>query len=329
MLKRKLKGSKKAVSPLGMGCFGLGGPFMRSDGVYLAYGKVNDEESIKTVHRAIELGINLFDTADIYGVGRSEKVLGEALKEYRDDVVIATKFGNVFEEGNPHTPSKKNTNREYIRNAIVSSMKRLQTDFIDIYQLHSSQHDPDDARRVQIILEDLVQEGIIGGYGWSTDDPKRMEQFAKGENCNSAQFALNITLQNKPMIQLCEENNLIGLLRSPLASGILTGKYNETTEIAVDHMLAGVDFSQERYKRINKTLQELKQIMEQDGRTIIQAQLGYLMGIGKNTIPIPGAKTIDQIEENARTLEFGPLSSDLVKKIDDLWPDKSDINAMS
>lgn len=323
MLKRKIKGIKKEISALGMGCFGIGGPFMRSDGAYLAYGEVNDEESIKTIHRAIELGINLFDTADIYGVGRSEKILGKALKEYRETVVIATKFGSVFEEGNPQTLDKKNTSRDYIRSAVEASMKRLQTDFIDIYQLHSSQHDPNDANRVQAILEDLVEEGIIGGYGWSTDDPKRMKVFAKGKYCNSVQYAMNITLHNDQMIQLCENYNLIGLIRSPLASGILTGKYSEHSKIANDHMLAGLDFSQERYKNISKILQELKNLLEHDGRTIIQAQLGYLMATSKTTIPIPGAKTIEQIEENAKTLDFGPLPPELVKKIDDLWHDES------
>ncbi|MFX1388661.1 MAG: aldo/keto reductase [Promethearchaeota archaeon] len=302
-----------------MGCFGLGGPFMRSDGSYLAYGKVDDDESIRTVHKAIELGINLFDTADVYGVGRSEKVLGEALKDYRDDAVIATKFGSVFEEGNPHTPSKKNTSHEYIRTALEASMKRLQTDFIDIYQLHSSQHDPEDAKSVQIALEDLTEEGMIGGYGWSTDDPQRMELFAKGKNCISVQFALNITLHNKQMIHLCEKNDLIGLIRSPLASGILTGKYNEHIKIEADHMLATVDFSKERYKKINQILQELKQIIEDTDRTIIQVQLGYLMAKSETTIPIPGAKTVEQIEENAETLKFGPLPSVIIEKIDELF----------
>ncbi|MFW9819242.1 MAG: aldo/keto reductase [Candidatus Thorarchaeota archaeon] len=322
MLKRKLKNSKKSVSALGMGAFALGGPFMRSDGAYLAYGKVNDEESIKTIHKAIELGISLFDTADVYGVGRSEKVLGEALKDYRDDIVIATKFGCVFEEGNPCTPSEKNTSPEYIRRAIEVSMKRLQTDFIDIYQLHSSQHDLSDAKRVQMLLEDLVEEGLIGGYGWSTDDPERMKIFAEGQNCNSVQYAMNITLRNNQMIELCEKNDLIGLIRSPLASGILTGKYDEHTKIAADHMLAGVDFSQERYITINQILPKIKQIMNQDGRTLIQGQLGYLMATSDTTIPIPGAKTLKQIEENAKTLELGPLSPDLVKKIDELLLDK-------
>ncbi|MFX0142432.1 MAG: aldo/keto reductase [Candidatus Hodarchaeota archaeon] len=323
MLKRIIKGIKKEISALGMGCFGIGGPFMRSNGTYLAYGKVNDKESIKTIHRAIEIGINLFDTADIYGVGRSEKVLGEALKEYRESVVIATKFGSVFEEGNPQTLDKKNTSSDYIRSAVEASMTRLQTDYIDIYQLHSSQHDPNDAKRVQAILEDLVEEGIIGGYGWSTDDPERMEIFAKGKNCNAVQYAMNITLRNNQMIQLCEKHNLIGLIRSPLASGILTGKYKEDIEVPNDHMLAGLDFSQKMYKKIAKILQELKNILEQDGRSIIQAQLGYLMATSKTTIPIPGAKTIEQIEENAKTLEFGPLSPEMVKKIDELWTDES------
>lgn len=316
---RKLKGSNKTLSALGMGCFGLGGPFMRADGSYLGYGKVFDEESIKTVRKAIELGVNIFDTADIYGVGSSEKVLGKALKEYRDDVVIATKFGSVFEEGNPHTPDKKNTSPEYIRNAIEASMKRLQTNFIDIYQLHSSNHDPDDARKVQITLEELVEDGLIGGYGWSTDDPKRMEIFTKSENCNSVQYAMNIILHNNQMIQFCEKNDLIGLIRSPLASGILTGKYNEHNNIAANHMLAGVDFSQERYKEINIKLQKLKNILKQGDRTLVQGQLSYLMATSKTTIPIPGAKTVEQIEENAGTLEFGPLSKDLVDQINSLF----------
>ncbi|MFX1419839.1 MAG: aldo/keto reductase [Promethearchaeota archaeon] len=321
MIKRKLKGSKKTLSALGMGCFGLGGPFMRSDGSYLAYGKVNDKESIDTVHKAIELGINLFDTADIYGVGRSEKVLGKALKGYRDDVIIATKFGSVFEEGNPRTPDKKDTSPKYIRSALEASMRRLQTDFIDIYQLHSSGHDTNDARNVQTVLEELVEEGLIGGYGWSTDDPKRMKVFVESQNCNSVQYAMNITLHNDEMIKLCEKNNLIGLIRSPLASGILTGKYKKHTKIAADHMLAGVDFSQERYVKINSKFQELKRIMEKEGRTLIQGQLGYLMATSETTIPIPGAKTVEQIEENARTLEFGPLSSNAVKEINELFAD--------
>lgn len=321
MIQRKLKTSNKTLSALGMGCFGIGGPFMRSDGGYLAYGKVDDKESIKTIHKGIELGINIFDTADIYGVGRSEKVLGEALKGYRDDIVIATKFGCAFEEGNPRTLDGKKTSPQYIRSALEASMRRLQTDFIDIYQLHSSQHDFDDAKKVQIVLEDLVEEGLIGGYGWSTDDPERIEIFANGKNCNSAQFAMNITLQNDPMIKLCENSNLIGLIRSPLASGILTGKYDEHIKIATEHMLAGVDFSQERYKKIRMKLQKLKEIFKEEGRTVIQGQLGYLMAASKTIIPIPGAKTIEQIEENAGALEFGPLSSEKVKEIKDLFSD--------
>jgi aryl-alcohol dehydrogenase-like predicted oxidoreductase len=320
--KKKLKGSKKTVRAVGMGCFGLGGPFMRSDGSYLAYGKVNDEESIKTVLRAIDLGINLFDTADVYGVGRSERVLGKAINEYRDNVVIATKFGSVFDEDNLRTLGKKNTSPEYIRKAIEASMKRLQTDFIDIYQLHSSQHDPEDAKRVQTHLEDLTEEGLIGGYGWSTDDPERMKIFAEGKNCNSVQYAMNITLHNNQMIELCEKNDLIGLIRSPLASGILTGKYDQYTKIAEDHMLAAVDFSQERYITINKKLPEIQRIMNQNGRTLIQGLLGYLMAINETIIPIPGAKNVKQIEENAKALELGPLSPDLVNQIEGLLLDQ-------
>jgi aryl-alcohol dehydrogenase-like predicted oxidoreductase len=203
-------------------------------------------------------------------------------------------------------------------------MKRLQTDFIDIYQLHSSKHDVEDAKKVKIILEDLVDEGKIGGYGWSTDDPERMKVFAESKNCNSVQYAMNITLHNKQMIQLCERYNLVGLIRSPLASGILTGKYKEQIKIADDHMLANVDFSQERYKIINQKLPKIEEILEEEGRTLVQGLLGYLMATSKTTIPIPGAKTVEQIEENANSLDFGPLSHDNVRQIDDLLSDLDD-----
>lgn len=321
MLKRKLKGSNKSVSAIGLGCLGIGGPFKRSDGSYIGYGQVDDNESIRMIHRAIELGINIFDTADIYGVGRSEKVLGKALEEYRDDVVIATKFASVFEEGNPNTPDKKNTRPEYIRSAIQASLRRLKTDFIDIYQLHSSEHDPEDALKVRFVLDDLVQEGLIGGYGWSTDDPERAKIYAESKNCNSIQYAIHIARANPRMVDLCEKNNLLGLIRSPLASGILTGKYNKDSKIAKDHMIYGwMDFfTSEQFLKRQEKLEEVKTLLVEDGRSLIQGLLSYLWSTSETTIPIPGAKTVKQIEENAAILELGPLKPNMIKKIDRLF----------
>ncbi|MHA2250574.1 MAG: aldo/keto reductase [Candidatus Kariarchaeaceae archaeon] len=321
MRRKKLRGSNKEVSALGMGCFALGGPFRRSDGSYLAYGHVDKDEAIKTIHKAIELGINLFDTADIYGVGRSERILGEAIKEYQDDMIIATKFASVFEEGNVDTPDKKNTDPEYIRSALDASMRRLQTDFIDIYQLHSSSQDPENAKKVQLVLEDLVQEGRIGGYGWSTDDPERMKIFTESLHCNSVQYALLLTHYNADMLRLCEEKKILGLIRSPLASGTLTGKYKPEVARSDDHMLSNLDLTTERRVSIQSKLEILREISADEGRTLVQGILGWLLATSNTTVPIPGAKSVQQIEENARTLEFGPLSSEHVQQVNDLFED--------
>ncbi|MHA2097438.1 MAG: aldo/keto reductase [Candidatus Kariarchaeaceae archaeon] len=319
MNKIKIKGLNKSTAQLGMGCFGLGGTFYGTNGFPYAYGDVDDQESIRAIHKAIDLGINLFDTADIYGLGRSEKVLGTAIKDYRDDIIIATKFGSMFDEETQKTLDGKGTSKEYILSAIDSSMRRLQTDFIDIYQFHSSSHEIEESKGVKEVLDDLVSEGRIGGYGWSTDDVERMEFFAESEKCNSVQFALNVVFHNPEMVELCDNKQLAGLIRSPLASGTLTGKYRKGVKIAENHMLSQVDFSSERRELITEKLDILKDLLTHDGRSLIQGQLSWIMSQGNRIIPIPGAKSVQQITENAQTLEFGPLKQSTINDIKDLF----------
>ncbi|MFW9993561.1 MAG: aldo/keto reductase [Candidatus Odinarchaeota archaeon] len=320
MEKRVLGRSGIEVSPIGLGCFPIGGPFRGADGRIFAYGKVNDEESIETIHRAIELGVNFFDTADIYGAGHSERILGVALSDYKDNFVIATKFANVFDE-KTKTGKGKNVEPAYIQSAIEASLKRLQVDVIDIYQLHDSQHDPASAVNVRNTLEDLVSEGLIRYYGWSTDDPDRAKVFAEGKHCTSVQYCLSLQITNEGMLDLCNKYNLASIIRSPLQSGTLTGKRGSSVKLPEDHMLHGVDFASDRFKLINQKLDQLRQLLIGDGRTIIQAALAYLWSTSETTVPIPGARTVEQIEENARTMEFGPLSPELVKQIDELFSD--------
>lgn len=319
MQKRKIRGINKQVNPIGMGCFAIGGPFYRSTGGVLAYGKVNDEESIKAIHKAIDLGVNLFDTADIYGVGKSEKVLGFALKEYRDDVVIATKFASKFEEGNPITLEGKGTSSDYIRNAIKASFRRLQTDYIDLYQLHASSHPIEEAEETRNTLEDLVQEGLIGGFGWSTDDVERAGYFAESNDFIAVQYALNLIHYNSEMIKLCEDKEITGLIRSPFSSGILTGKYKPGIKLPEDHMLSRIDFAEEKRIKILSKLDDLKEILTEDGRTLIQGQLSWILAQSDTVVPIPGAKTVTQVEENAGTISLEPLKSDVVSSITELF----------
>ncbi|MFX0210152.1 MAG: aldo/keto reductase [Candidatus Hodarchaeota archaeon] len=323
MYTRRFGKSNIEVSALGMGCFAIGGPFQGKNGNFLAYGSVNDDESKKTLHKAIELGVNFFDTADVYGCGHSERILGSVISEYnRNDIVIATKFANEFDEASK-TAIGKNVEPDYIRKALEESCKRLQTDFIDLYQLHDSQHDPESARNVISILEDLVSEGQIGGYGWSTDDVERARIFAEeGKSCIAIQYAIHMTRSNPKMIELCERHNLASVIRSPLGSGILTGKYSKeyVESLSQTHMWYRGDFvDEEWFAKRQLKLAELKELLRGEKWSVVQALLGYLWSTSNTSIPIPGAKTVAQIEENAAILEYGPLEPNLLKSINEIF----------
>jgi len=320
---RRLGKSNIEVSALGMGCFAIGGPFQGKNGNFIAYGSVNDDESKKTLHKAIDLGVNFFDTADVYGCGHSERILGSVISEYdRNDMVIATKFANEFDEVTKTTIGK-NVDPDYIRKALEASCKRLQTDFIDLYQLHDDQHDPESARNIMLILEELVSEGRIGGYGWSTDDVERARIFAEeGKNCTAIQYAIHMTRSNPKMIELCEQHNLAGVIRSPLGSGILTGKYSKEymESLPQNHMWYRSDFvDEEWFTKRQAKLEELKELLVGERWTVVQALLSYLWSTSDTTIPIPGAKTVAQIEENAAILEYGSLKPDLLKSINEIF----------
>lgn len=318
MYTRKLGKSNIEVSALGMGCWAIGGPFEGSNGEILGYGKVNDHESIQTIHKALELGVNFFDTAEAYGRGHSEEILGNVLKDRRDDVVIATKFRTVYDP-NTETTANKDIILDKLQRSLDNSLKRLQTDYIDIYQLHNARQDSISALIIKDCLEKLVDEGKIRFYGWSTDDASRAEEFAKGKHCLAMQYVLTVTRINTPMAKLCKDNNLAGIIRSPFASGTLTGKYNKNTKRTPDHMLAKTDFSTERYIKIFQALDQLKELLAEEGRTLVQGILGYIWAKNDGVIPIPGAKTVNQIVENAKTLEFGPISQKLMGEIDTIF----------
>ncbi|UCG89652.1 MAG: aldo/keto reductase [Candidatus Heimdallarchaeota archaeon] len=318
MYTRKLGKSNIEISALGMGCFAIGGPFKGTNGNFLAYGSVNDKESKKTIHKAIELGVNFFDTAEAYGHGHSEEVLGQALKDSRDEIVIATKFRSVYDP-KTQTNLEKQDILKKLRKSVNNSLERLQTDYIDIYQLHNARQDSISALIIRDCLEELVDDGKIRYYGWSTDDASRAEQFAKSQHCTALQYVLTVTRINTPIAKLCEENDLAGIIRSPFASGTLTGKYTKDTKRSSDHMLSGTDFGTDRYIRTFQALDQLKDLLQEQGRTLVQGILGYIWAKNDRAIPIPGAKTVNQITENAKTLELGPISQQLMNEIDSIF----------
>ncbi len=209
MKSRMLGRSGIEVSPMGIGCWAIGGSNWG--------GGADDDESIRGIHKALEMGMTFFDTADAYGSGRSERVLGKALAGRREQVVIATKFG--------FTATGSNAEPDYIRSACEASLKRLNTDYIDLYQFHLNDYDPEHAeksvRRWRAWWH-LARSGRMAGV---PTFPIGRTCLHKGQTCSAIQMKLKIIDDAPDMLTVCEECNLAAINRSPLAMGLLTGKY--------------------------------------------------------------------------------------------------------
>jgi aryl-alcohol dehydrogenase-like predicted oxidoreductase len=312
-LTRTLGRSGIEISALGMGCWAIGGPFW--DGTTpLGWGEVDDNESIRAVQAALELGVTFFDTANVYGAGHSERVLAKALAGKRDKVVIATKFNAVFDETTRQVKGSDVT-PDGIRKACEDSLRRLDTDYIDLYQFHDNGFAPEKAGPVRDTLEGLVAAKKIRAYGWSTDFPKSAEFFALGEHCSTIQAELNVLDDNAAIIAICEKENLGLINRGPLAMGLLTGKYISGVKPSADDVRGIKSPEWMKYFRHGTPSMEyvvkinaVREVLTSGGRTLAQGALGWLWARSPKTIPIPGFRTVKQVEENAKALEFGPLS---------------------
>jgi aryl-alcohol dehydrogenase-like predicted oxidoreductase len=318
---RTLGRSGIQVSAVGMGCWAIGGPFYGGE-TPLGWGQVDDEESIRAVHRAIDLGVTFFDTANVYGAGHSEYVLGRALAGRRDQVVIATKFNAVFDEasrqvtGSDHSPAG-------IRSACEESLRRLQTYYIDLYQFHDNGFPPEQALPVRNTLEELVQEGKIRFYGWSTDFPKSAAFFAEGKHCTAIQLQLNVLSDNPEVVEVCEQYNLVAINRGPLAMGLLSGKYTASTKVSIDDVRG--EKSPEWMSLFKngspnpeymEKVQSVREILTSGGRTLAQGALAWLWARSPMTIPIPGFRTVAQVDENCKAMQYGPLSSEQFQEVE-------------
>jgi aryl-alcohol dehydrogenase-like predicted oxidoreductase len=320
---RKLGRSGIEVSALGMGCWAIGGPFWAGE-TPLGWGEVDDEESIRAIQRARELGVTFFDTANVYGAGHSERVLARALKGQRDKVVIATKFNAVFDETTRQVTGS-DSSPAGIRQACEDSLRRLETDFIDLYQFHDNGFPPEQAGPVRETLEELVKEGKIRAYGWSTDFPKSAAFFAEGEKCTAIQLQLNVFESNPEVLEICEQNNLAAINRGPLAMGLLTGKYTAETKPSADDVRGVKSPEWMKYFKDGqpnpeflKQREAVREILASGGRTVAQGALAWLWARSSKTIPIPGFRTVSQVEENCRAMEFGPLNADQMREIDNI-----------
>lgn len=323
MLKRQLGRSGIEVSSLGLGGMPLGGAMISGEdetNYRFFLGATDDRETIHAIHKALDMGVNFFDTAPAYGAGHSERLFGQAFADRRDEVIIATKFGKKVDEENRWF-GRYATSGEVIaniRSECESSLRRLKTDYIDLYQFHLLDFPIDQAAEVRDTLEALVSEGKIRFYGWSTNDIERSQLFAQGKHCTAIQLRLNVLEDAPELLDLCDEFNQASIIRGPLASGFLTGKY---TSENFDALLARDDFRLRDREHVSETLKKLtaiQDILTSAGRTVVQGALGWIWARSSRTIPIPGFRTLAQVEENVNALKFGPLHEEQMIQIADI-----------
>ncbi len=318
-MNRNLGRSNIGINAIGMGCWAIGGEW-KFDTQAAGWGTVNDLESIAAIQAAVEMGVTFFDTAANYGAGHSEVILGKALGANRAKVVIATKFGYGVDEAQK-VVSGVFCSPDDIRSSCAASLRRLQTDYIDLFQLHVGNYPIADAHEIRDTLEQLVQEGQIRAYGWSTDDTARAEVFASGKHCVAIQHQENIFEDNAAMLELVERHQLSSINRGPLGMGILTGKFSSGASFEgsdIRHVspewMAYFKNGQPNAEWLAK-LEGIREILCAGGRTLAQGALAWLLARSEQTIPIPGFRTVKQVQENAAVLAQGALSKAQMQEI--------------
>jgi aryl-alcohol dehydrogenase-like predicted oxidoreductase len=311
--RRRLGHSDIEVSAMGLGCWAIGGAWSWGDAP-VGWGETDDEESICAIRAAIDLGVDFFDTADVYGCGRSERVLGKAIAGRADEIVVATKFGNVFDEETRRWTGE-DISPAHIRAACQASLRRLGLDRIDLYQLHIWSLPQAQAEAVAETLEELVAEGLIRAYGWSTDDLPCARLFAAKPGCASIQNDLNVFKDASEILTICDEHDLASINRAPLAMGILSGKFGPDSKLPENDVRGqlGPEWVQffkdgRPQPELLEKVDALREVLTSNGRTLVQGALAWIWARSERTIPIPGFKSVKQAEENARALEFGPLT---------------------
>ena len=269
------------------------------------------EQSLAVIDAALDTGITLFDTADIYGQGTSEEFIGRALEGRRDRVVLATKFGSPMEEH----PEERRGTRDYIRWAVEGSLRRLRTDVIDVYQLHR----PDEGTPIEhtlAALHELVQEGSVRHIGSSNFSAAQLEEadrvaqergltrFVSAQN----EYSLVERELEDEILPLCERLGIGMLPYFPLASGLLTGKYTRG-EAATEGRLADRPIPEERWDR----LERLQQFAQERGVPLLSVAIGGVAAMTAVASMIAGATTPEQVVANVKAGEWEPSAEDLAE----------------
>jgi aryl-alcohol dehydrogenase-like predicted oxidoreductase len=277
------------VSEVGFGAWAIGG---NKHGH--SYGPTDNAASLKAIAKALELGCTFFDTADIYGHGLSEKLLGQALQKRRQECVIATKVGNDFYHG----PVHQNFDPDYIRTAVDKSLERLRTDYVDLYQLHNPPLMMLQRGEHYAVLEELKQAGKIRYYGVSVHDAYEGEMAIRTGKPDAIQVVYNLLRSDarEELFPLAQEHDIGLIVREPLASGMLTGKYSADTTFPDGDIRAA--WPHEYMVMQVQLVDKLRGLAIAGQRTLAQTALRFVLDAAAVSVVIPGTKSVAQAEEN-------------------------------
>jgi aryl-alcohol dehydrogenase-like predicted oxidoreductase len=303
MPQRRLGRSELVVSALGLGCMGMSE----------FYGSADDAESIATIHRAIDRGINFMDTADIYGVGRNEELVGRALRGRRNEVVLATKFGNVRSADGKFLGV--NGRPEYVQQSCEASLRRLGVEQIDLYYQHRVD------TRVPIeetvgAMAKLVQQGKVRFLGLSEAAPTTMRRAAKVHPIAALQSEYSLWTRDHEaeVLPTCRELSIGFVAYSPLGRGFLTGKLRSPENLeAGDYRRFSPRFQDENIKRNVALVERIEKIAGEKRCTAAQLALAWVLAQGTDVVPIAGTKRRTYLDENAEAVRITLTPADLAR----------------
>ncbi|MDO7876380.1 aldo/keto reductase [Hymenobacter sp. ASUV-10] len=310
MTSRTLGRSGLRVSALGLGCMGM------SD----FYGPTDDAESLRTLHRALELGVYFFDTADMYGPFKNEELLGKAFKGQRADVILATKFGIVRD---PNDPTKRGINGrpEYVRASCEASLRRLGTDYIDLYYQHRV--DPNTPIEETVgAMSRLVEEGKVRFLGLSEAAPATLRRAVATHPIAALQteYSLWSREPEDEILPTCRELGVGFVPYSPLGRGFLTGQIQKFDDLAPDdYRRHSPRFEGENFQKNLDLVARINKMAAQKECTPGQLALAWVLAQGDDVVPIPGTKRVKYLEENVEAL-FVQLSLEELAELDEIAP---------